>query len=57
MMGLVVGGAVAQRFIGSVVDKHSKSTGPHPPGVLMDNATMGTIPNRNDGESWRIICL
>ncbi|XP_050706469.1 uncharacterized protein LOC126991863 isoform X2 [Eriocheir sinensis] len=55
MMGLVVGGATAQRFIGSVVDKqHSKSMGPHPPGVLTDNATIGTFPGKHDGDGSRL---
>lgn len=50
-MALVVSGAVAQKFIGSVVDKHSsKSMGPHPPGVLTDNATIGAFPGKHDGE-------
>ncbi|XP_045117860.1 uncharacterized protein LOC123508316 isoform X3 [Portunus trituberculatus] len=52
MMALVVGGAVAQKFLGSVVDKHSpKTTGPHPPGVLMDNATMGVFNGKHDDGS------
>ncbi|XP_071548419.1 LOW QUALITY PROTEIN: uncharacterized protein [Panulirus ornatus] len=53
MMTLIMGGAVAERFIGSVVEEHkSKSSGPHPPGVQTGNTTTRVPPGRHeDGSS------
>ncbi|KAG7161761.1 hypothetical protein Hamer_G007402 [Homarus americanus] len=57
MVTLVMGGAVAERFIGSVVEEHkSKSTGPHPPGVQTSNNT-GVVPGASESslDSYIII--
>ncbi|XP_064105853.1 uncharacterized protein LOC135215250 isoform X12 [Macrobrachium nipponense] len=52
MKSLVLGGAVAERFIGSVVEEHKSQSprGPHPPHVVItDNTTSYSPPGRNEG--------
>ncbi|XP_069188953.1 uncharacterized protein [Procambarus clarkii] len=50
MMTLVMGGAVAERFIGSVIEDKTKGTGPHPPGVQTGNSS-NVHPGRSDDGS------
>ncbi|XP_068233038.1 uncharacterized protein [Palaemon carinicauda] len=52
MKSLVLGGAVAERFIGSVIEeqKGQVNRGPHPPHVsITDNTTSYLPPGRNEG--------
>lgn len=48
--GTRMGGAVAEKYVGSVVDElPSKSAGPHPPGVTVWNTTGSSMPK---GRKW-----